>query len=107
MERAQMAGFSQPGPYVSLFIGAKMTDRNKSYQKGSVSTHSETSFSGRGNAWIKLSFSEHIANKFLRPTILQLNIEGLIESKMNVIHHLSLQSEALVILLQETHYTDT
>ena len=92
-----------------------MTDRNRTYQNERVSTHSDvqygsanwqTSFSGRGNARIKLPFSGHIANKFRRPTILQLNIEGLTASKMNVLHHLVMQSEALVILLQETHCTD-
>ena len=92
-----------------------MTDRNRTYQNGRVSTHSDvqcgsanrqTSFSGRGNVKIKLIFSGHIANKFRRPTFLQLNIEGLTASKMNVLHHLALQSEALVILLQETHCTD-
>ena len=31
---------------------------------------------------------------------------GLTASKMNVLHHLAMQSEALVILLQETHCTD-
>ena len=59
-----------------------------------------------GNVRIKLYFSGYIANKFRRPTILQLNIEGLTASKMNVLHHLAMQSEALVILLQETHCTD-
>ena len=59
-----------------------------------------------GNARIKLPFSGHIANKFQRPTILQLNIKGLTASKINVLHHLTMQSEALVILLQETHCTD-
>ena len=92
-----------------------MTDRNRTYQNGRVSTHSDvqcgsanrqTSFSGRSNVRIKLPFSGHIANKFRRPTILQLNIEGLTASKMNVLHHLAMQSEALVILLQETHCTD-
>ena len=92
-----------------------MTDRNRTYQNGRVSTHSDvqcgsanrkTSFLGRGNVRIKLPFSGHIANKFRRPTILQLNIEGLTASKMNVLHHLAMQSEALVILLQETHCTD-
>ena len=92
-----------------------MIDRNRTYQNGRVSTHSDvqcgsanrqTSFSGRGNARIKLPFSGHIANKFRRPTILQLNIEGLTASKMNVLHHLAMQSEALVILLQETHCTN-
>ena len=80
-----------------------------------VSTHADvqrgsdnwqTSFSGRGNAWIKLPFSGHIANKFRRPTMHQLNIENLTASKINVLHHLAMQSEALVILLQETHCTD-
>ena len=92
-----------------------MTDRNRTYQNGRVNTHSDvqcgsvnrqTSFSGRGNVRIKLPFSGHIAHKFRRPTILQLNIEGLTASKMNVLHHLAMQSEALVILLQETHCTD-
>ena len=90
-----------------MFI-SKMTDRNRTYQNGRVSTHSnvqcgsanrQTSSSGRGNARIKLLFSGHIDNKFRRPTILQLNM-------MNVLHHLAMQSEALVILLQETHCTD-
>ena len=92
-----------------------MTDRNRTYQNGRVSTHSDfqrgsasrqTSFSGRGNARIKLPFSWHIDNKFRRPTIFQLNIEGLTASKINVLHHLAMQSEAFVILLQETHCTD-
>ena len=92
-----------------------MTDRNRIYQNKRVYTHSDvqcgsanrqTSFSGRSNARIKLPFSEHIANKSRRPTILQLNIEGLTASKMNILHHLAMQSEALVILLQETHCTD-
>ena len=44
--------------------------------------------------------------KFRRHTILQLNIEGLNASKMNVLYYLALQSKALVILQQETHCTD-
>ena len=92
-----------------------MTDRNRTYQNERVSIHCnvqcgstnrQTSFSEPGNAKIKLPFSGHIANKFRRPTILQLNIEGLTASKMNVLHHLAMQSEALVILLRETHCTD-
>ena len=100
----------------SLFIGAK-DDRpkpNLPKLKGIhpfrcsvwVCQYRQTSFSGRGNVRIKLPFSGHIANKFRRPTILQLNIEDLTASKMNVLHHLAKQSEALVILLQETHCTD-
>ena len=64
------------------------------------------SFSGRGNAWIKLPFSGYIANKFRGPTILQLNNESLTASNMNVLHRLAMQSKALVILLQKTHCTD-
>ena len=63
-------------------------------------------FSERGNARIKLPFSGHIGNKFRRPTILQLNMKGFTASKMNVLHHLAMQFEAFVILLQETHCTD-
>ena len=67
-----------------------MTDRNQTYQKERVSTHSDvqcgsanrqTSFLGRGNARIKLPFSGHIANKFRRPTILQLNIEASLQAR--------------------------
>ena len=92
-----------------------MTDRNRDYQNRRVSTYSDvqcgsanrqTSFSGRDNARIKLPFSGNIANKFRRSIILQLNIEGLTASKMNILHHLAMQSESLVILLQETHCTD-
>ena len=35
----------------------------------------------------------------------KLNIKGLTASKMNVLHHLAVQYEALVILLQETYCT--
>ena len=37
------------------------------------------------------------------PTILQLNIEGLTASKINVLYHLAQQLEGRVIQLQETH----
>ena len=92
-----------------------MTDQSQTYRNEKVSTHfnvqcgsasRKTSFLGRGNVRIKLPFSGHIANKFQKPTILQLNIEGLTASKINVLHHLAMQSEALVIQLQETHCTD-
>ena len=39
-------------------------------------------------------------------TLLQLIIKGLTASKMNAFHYLALQFEALIILLQETHYTN-
>ena len=41
---------------------------------------------------IKLLFSGHVANKFRRPTVIQLNIEGLTASKINVLHYLAMQS---------------
>ena len=47
--------------------------------------------------------SGYTVNKLRRPEVLQLNIKGLTASKMNALHHLALQYEALVILLQETH----
>ena len=92
-----------------------MTDRNQTCRNGRVSTHSDvqrgsanwqTSFSGRVKTWEKLPFLGHFAKKFSRPIILQLNIEDLTASKMNVLHHFAMQSEALVIFLQETHCTD-
>ena len=90
-----------------------MTHRNQIYRPGRVSTlpdaqprptNRQTSFSGRGDV---CSASGHIVNKFRRPAILRLNIEGLTASKMNVLHHLAVQFEALVILLQETHCAST
>ena len=42
---------------------------------------------------------------FGRPSILQLNIEGLTAGKMNVVHHLATRLEALVIIIQEIHCT--
>ena len=65
---AQMLGaFSQPGPWLSLFIGVKMTDWNQTYQNGRVSTYSDvqcgsasrkTSFSRRGNALFRAHFQQ-------------------------------------------------
>ena len=46
--------------------------------------------------------SDHTVNKFRRPAVLQLNIKGLIASKMNVFHHLTVQYEVLIIFLQKT-----
>ena len=115
-QRSQMAGaFWQPGTCVRLLLLSNMTNRNQTCQIKRASTHSDVqqgsvdrqmSFSGRGNAWKNLPFSGHIVNKLRRPTILQLNIEGLTASKMNVFHYLALQSDTLVILLQETHCID-
>ena len=80
--------------------------RSQSCRTGRVPTHTDvqtgsrqTPFSGRGDV-------SNIVKKFRRPTILQLNIEGLTASKINVLHHLAVQHEALVILLQETHCTN-
>ena len=49
--------------------------------------------------------SGHSVNKFRRPAVLHLNIEGLTVSKMYVIYYVAMQYEALVIHLQETHCT--
>ena len=91
-----------------------MIDQNQIYRPARVSTlpdaqprptNRQSSFSGRGDV---CSASGQIVNKFQRPAILQLNIEGLTVSKMNVLHHLAVQFEALNIVLQETHcaFTD-
>ena len=94
-----------------------MPDRNKICQNGRLPTNldvqpepanQQTSFSGRGDACgSNMLFSGHIVNTFRRPTILQLNTEGLTASKINVLHHLAVQHEALIILLQETHCTSS
>ena len=103
-----MAGaFSQPWPLVRL---SEMSDRNRTRQLGRATPHldvqprpttRQTPFSKRGD----VPLSGHTVNKFRRPAVLQLNIEGLTASKMNVLYHLAMQYEALVILLQETHCT--
>ena len=58
---------------------------------------------GRGNACIKLPFSGH---QQVLKTHYSLAEHRRPHCKMNILHHLTMQSEALVILLQETHCTD-
>ena len=107
--------FLQPGIRVSLLLLLNMTDRNRTYRNGRLSTHSDVQlglligkrpFQGESRPGKNYLLKVTLPKKFLRPTILQLNLEGLTASKMNVLHHLAMQSEALVILLQETHCTD-
>ena len=84
----------------------KMTDQNQTCQNGRIypfRCSAANVLVRTGQCLEKMPFLGHIANKFRKPT----NIEGLTVSKMNVLYHLALQSEALVILLQETHCTDT
>ena len=65
----------------------------------------QTFFSELGDACeSNLPFSGNIVNTFRRPIILQLNTEAFTASKMNV---LSVQHEAVVIPLQETHCTSS
>ena len=90
-------------------VAVYLSDRNRIYQNGRIPTlpnvHPE-----RAN-WqtffhmckSNLPFSGHIVNTFRKPTIRQLIIEGLTTSKMNVLHHLAVQHEALVVLQQENH----
>ena len=54
-----------------------------------------------------MPFTGHTIKKFRRSTILPLNIEGLIASKMTVLQQLAEELEALVILLQKTHCAST
>ena len=44
-------------------------------------------------------------SSFEGPLLFHLNIEGLPLNKISVLRHLSAQLEALLILLEETHYT--
>ena len=95
--------------YVSTpVLQTRMTDRNQMCPNGRASTVTDAlarpckwqmSFSWRCDA------SKRIVNKFRRPAILQLNIEGLTASKMSILYNLAVQCEALVILLQEKHCT--
>ena len=106
--QAQLAGaFSHPRSLLRL---SEMSDRNRTCQPGRVTLHPDvqpgptirqTPFSGRGDECL----SGHTINKFRRPAVLKLNIEGLAASKMNVLHHFAVQYQAFVILLQETHCT--
>ena len=105
---AQMAGaFSLPGPLVR---SSEMSGWNRTCQSGRITLHpdvqpgsttQQTLFSGQGD----VPLSGHTVNKFRRPAVLQLNIEGLAASKTNVLHHLGVQYEALVIFLHKTHCT--
>ena len=119
------SGSNTSGPHGTCFHVARVVSTpsnrkvslmlcgNRMCPPGRVSTYSyvqgpanqQTSFSGRDDECVahKLPFSGHIIKKFSGPSILQLNIQGLTASKMNVLHHLATQLEAFVILLQETH----
>ena len=87
-----MAGaFLQPGPQARL---SKMSNRNQTYQSGRVTPHPnfqaglttrKTPFSG----WGDVPPSRYTVNKFQRPAVLQLNIEGLTASKINVLYYLA------------------
>ena len=88
--------FPQPGALLCLRY-SNLTDRNRICLNGGTPNdvqagQRQTSFSGLGDAHLRRT-----VNKFQRPSILQLNIEGLTASKMSVLHHLALQCEALVI----------
>ena len=106
--QAQLAGaFSQPGSLVHL---SEMSDKNQTCQTGRVTPHPnvqlgpttrQTPIFGRGD----VPLSGHTDNKFRRPAILKLNIEGLAASKMNVLHHLAVQYEEPAVLLQKSHCT--
>ena len=85
-----------------------MNSRNQFHQTGQARSGSPNVQHGpttRQNALFRARRCRNrcIVETFRRPNILQLNIEGLTVSKMTVVHHLALQHEALVILLQETH----
>ena len=102
-----VSAFWQPGLLVRL---SEMSDRNQTCQLGKVTpypnvqpgpTYQKMPFSG----WGDVPLSGHTVNKFQRPAVLQLNIEGLAAGKMNVLHHFTVQYETLVIFLQKTHCT--
>ena len=55
----------------------------------------QTSFSGRSDVHLRRTVS-----KFQRPSILQLNIEGLTASKMSVLHRLALRRVYTLVKLR-------
>ena len=79
-----------------------ISDRNPICQPGRVTPHPDVQ--PVPTTW-QTPLSGHTVNKFRRPAVLQLNIEGITASKMNVLHHLAMKYEALIILLPETHCT--
>ena len=86
----QRAGaFSQPGPLVRF---SEMSDRNRTCQSGRATLHHDVqpgSTTRRGD----VAMSGHTVKKFQMLAVLQLNIEGLTASKMNVLHHLAVQNQ--------------
>ena len=89
-----------------------ISGRNRTCQPGRITPHPDvqpgpttrqTPFSGRGDALL----SGHTVAKFRRPAVLQLNIEGLTASKMNILYHLAVQYEATVSIFQDTHCSCT
>ena len=96
-----------------------MPTRNKICQNGMKSFYSDaqpgptkrqTPFSWHGDECSaqKMPFSGHIIKKFRRPTIRQLNIQGLTGSKMTYGSKTSCRrEEALVTIPLETHCTTT
>ena len=104
--------FSQPGSLVSLLLQlASQTETKSAKMEGypAIPMFILGPLIGKRpfQDWAlqcgsNLPFSGHIVNTFRRSTILQLNIEGLTASKMNVLDHLAVQHEALVILFFHT-----
>ena len=104
--QAQLAGaFLPPESLVRL---SEMSERNRTCQPGRVTPHPDvqpepTTRQTPSSGWGNVPLSGHTVNKFQRQAVLKLNIEGLAVSKMNVLHHLAVQYQALVILLQKSH----
>ena len=97
-----MAGAcSQPGPLVRL---SEMSDRNRTCQSGRVTPHTLKFSQGQSeNALFRSGRCAPVRAPRQQVPVLQLNIEGLTASKMNVLHYLAVLYEALIILLHETH----
>ena len=101
---AQIAGaFSQLGLLVTSFrnVGQKPnlpTWKGKPSPRCSARAYCSANALFRAGRWVPVSAHRQQVPK---ATVLQLNIEGLTASKINVLHHLAVQYEALVILLQK------
>ena len=77
-------------------------DRYRTCQPGKVTPHPDvqpgpTTWQTLFSGWGDMPLSGYTVNKLRRAAVLQLNIEGLNTSKTNVLHHLAVQYDALVV----------
>ena len=89
-----------------------MTDQNQTCQNGKLSTHSVGLLIGKRPfqdvvmPGKNCPFQGTLRTSSEDPLFFSWTSNASLQAKINILHHLALQSEALAILLQETHCTD-